>query len=102
VLEPIEPTLDQIAIVMDPPVEVPEGLRPQGVEMPLTLGADPNEAAVVKNAKVAGNPWLADGKSRDERAHRSLAPSQLLDDTQSCRIRQDIEREPRSCHDLTI
>jgi hypothetical protein len=87
---------------MDPPVEVPEGLRPQGVQTPLTLGADPNEAPVVEYAKVTGYSGLADGEGRDERAHRPLAAAELLNNPEPGRVRQYLERQSRRRHGRSI
>ena len=86
-LESIETVLDEVAVVVDPTIDVPERLRLQGVESPLALGADSNESAVVKDPKVAGDPGLADGQRRNKSPYRLLTAAQPLDDAESSRIR---------------
>ena len=79
-LEPIEALLDQVAIVVDPSVELAERLRAQGVEAALAVGADPNEPPVVEDPQVARDARLADREAGHQRTHRTLSAAQLLND----------------------
>lgn len=49
-LQPVETLLDQIPIVVNPPVQVPEGLRTQRVDSLLTLGANSYESVIVQDS----------------------------------------------------
>jgi hypothetical protein len=101
-LEAIEAVLDQITIVVHPPIDVSEGLGPQGVETSLAVRADSNEPTVVENPEVARDPGLTYGKSRHKGAYRPLAAAQLLNDAQSGSIRQHFEGQSRSRHGRDI
>jgi hypothetical protein len=86
-LQSIEPVLDQILVVMDPPVEVTERLGAQGVESSLTIRPHADEPTVVEDPQVPGDPRLADGKRGDERTDGPLAAAQLLDDAEAGWVR---------------
>jgi hypothetical protein len=66
---------------VDPSVQVAKRLRTQRVEVALPVRADPDEAPVMKDAKMARDARLTYGESGDEIAHGALSAAELLDDT---------------------
>jgi hypothetical protein len=90
-LEGVEALAPERPIGLQPPVDLGQGLRAQGVEAPLGIDPDSDEPGVPQHPQVLGHAGLAEAEPGHQLVHRPLAVPQQVEDVTAMRLGEDRE-----------
>jgi hypothetical protein len=91
-LEGVEALAPERSVGLQPPVDLGQGLRAQGVEASLGVDTDPDQPGVPQHPQVLGHPGLAEAEPGHQLVHRPLALPQQIEDVSAVRLGEHLER----------
>jgi hypothetical protein len=92
VFEAIEVRRPELPVGGEPVVELCERLRPDAIQAALRVRARLDEAGVLEHAQMFGHGRLADAEAVDKIADRPFAVAEEIEDRESPRLSQNLER----------
>jgi hypothetical protein len=91
IFEAIEVRRPELAVGLEPVVELCERFRPDAIQTALRVCAHVDEPRLFEDAEMLGHGRLADAEAVDELADRPFAVAQQIEDRQPARLGEDLE-----------
>jgi hypothetical protein len=90
--EAVQPRLPRTAVHRQPPLELAERLRSEGVKTPLSVRPHGHEPRALQNAEMPGDTGLVDPRLCGDVTDRLLPMAQGLDDLTARSVSQGLKR----------